>query len=193
MKDAYSFDVDDAGLERTIHENDPAPTRRSSPAASSSSRWSSPMWAPSAARRPTSSWCSPTRARTRSSSARAETTAPTSRRPRPANSRPPRRVRPKLERRTRQAPGPSGRSPVPGRFAPQTLKTLLFETDKEFVAAVVRGDLDVHEVKLKNHLGAEHLQLASEREGGAGHERSRQASRGPSGLKGRESSSTGPC
>jgi len=44
----------------------------------------------------------------------------------------------------------------------QTLKTLLFETDKEFVAAVVRGDLDVHEVKLKNHLGAEHLQLASE-------------------------------
>jgi prolyl-tRNA synthetase len=44
----------------------------------------------------------------------------------------------------------------------QTFKTLLFETDKEFVAAVVRGDLDVHEVKLKNHLGAEHLQLASE-------------------------------
>ena len=44
----------------------------------------------------------------------------------------------------------------------RTLKTLLFETDKEFVAAVVRGDLDVHEVKLRNHLGAEHLQLASE-------------------------------
>ena len=44
----------------------------------------------------------------------------------------------------------------------RTIKTLIFETDREFVAAVVRGDLDVHEVKLKNHLGAEHLQLASE-------------------------------
>ena len=44
----------------------------------------------------------------------------------------------------------------------QTLKTMLFETEKEFVAAIVRGDLDINEVKLRNHLGAEHLQLASE-------------------------------
>jgi prolyl-tRNA synthetase len=46
--------------------------------------------------------------------------------------------------------------------AAQCVKTMIFETDKDFVAALVRGDLDVHEVKLKNHLGAEHLQLASE-------------------------------
>jgi len=49
------------------------------------------------------------------------------------------------------------------RVAPsRTIKTMIFETNKEFVAAVVRGDLEVNETKLKNHLGAEHLQLASE-------------------------------
>jgi prolyl-tRNA synthetase len=61
--------------------------------------------------------------------------------------------------------------------ARQTLKTLLFETEKEFVAAVVRGDLDVNEVKLKNHLGAEHLQLASEA-------KVEQVTGGPSGFSG---------
>jgi len=59
----------------------------------------------------------------------------------------------------------------------QTLKTLLFETEKEFVAAVVRGDLDVNEVKLRNHLGAEHLQLASEA-------KVEQVSGGPPGFSG---------
>ncbi len=58
-----------------------------------------------------------------------------------------------------------------------TIKTLIFETDREFVAAVVRGDLDVHEVKLKNHLGAEHLQLASEG-------KVEQATGGPPGFSG---------
>jgi prolyl-tRNA synthetase len=42
------------------------------------------------------------------------------------------------------------------------IKTMIFETDSEFVAALVRGDLEVNEVKLKNLLGAVHLQLASE-------------------------------
>jgi len=59
----------------------------------------------------------------------------------------------------------------------RTIKTLIFETDREFVAAVVRGDLDVHEVKLKNHLGAEHLQLASEG-------KVEQVTGGPSGFSG---------
>jgi prolyl-tRNA synthetase len=42
------------------------------------------------------------------------------------------------------------------------IKTLVFETDKEFVAVLIRGDLEVNEIKLKNGLGCSHLQLASE-------------------------------
>ncbi len=42
------------------------------------------------------------------------------------------------------------------------IKTLIFETDEEFVAVLIRGDLEVNEVKLKNELGCTHLQLATE-------------------------------
>ncbi len=42
------------------------------------------------------------------------------------------------------------------------IKTLIFETDEDFVAVLIRGDLEVNEVKLKNELGCTHLQLASE-------------------------------
>jgi prolyl-tRNA synthetase len=42
------------------------------------------------------------------------------------------------------------------------IKTLIFETDEEFAAVLIRGDLEVNEVKLKNELGCIHLQLASE-------------------------------
>jgi prolyl-tRNA synthetase len=44
----------------------------------------------------------------------------------------------------------------------QVVKTLLYETDKEIVAVVVRGDREINEVKLTNLLNAEHLALASE-------------------------------
>jgi prolyl-tRNA synthetase len=42
------------------------------------------------------------------------------------------------------------------------IKTMIVETDQEFAVALVRGDDEVNEVKLKNGLGATHLQLASE-------------------------------
>jgi prolyl-tRNA synthetase len=42
------------------------------------------------------------------------------------------------------------------------IKTMIVETDTEFAVALVRGDDEVNEVKLKNALGAAHLQLASE-------------------------------
>ncbi len=42
------------------------------------------------------------------------------------------------------------------------IKTLIFETDEGYVAVLIRGDLGVNEVKLKNELGCTHLQLASE-------------------------------
>jgi prolyl-tRNA synthetase len=42
------------------------------------------------------------------------------------------------------------------------IKTLIFETDEEYVAVLIRGDLEVNEVKLKNELDCTHLQLASE-------------------------------
>lgn len=43
----------------------------------------------------------------------------------------------------------------------QTSKTLLFKADKKYVAVMIRGDFDVNETKLKNHLGCLHLELAS--------------------------------
>ncbi|MEW6336360.1 MAG: proline--tRNA ligase [Acidobacteriota bacterium] len=42
------------------------------------------------------------------------------------------------------------------------VKTMIVETDKEFAVALVRGDDEVNEVKLKNVLGCTHLALASE-------------------------------
>jgi prolyl-tRNA synthetase len=54
---------------------------------------------------------------------------------------------------------------------------MIFETDSEFVVALIRGDLEVNEVKLKNLLGAVHLQLASE-------QKIEQATGGPQGFSG---------
>ena len=42
------------------------------------------------------------------------------------------------------------------------VKTLLYETDAGLVAAVVRGDRAINEVKLLNHLGVQELRLAGE-------------------------------
>ncbi|MDH3402862.1 MAG: proline--tRNA ligase [Acidobacteriota bacterium] len=42
------------------------------------------------------------------------------------------------------------------------VKTLIYETEKELVGVVVRGDREVNEVKLRNHLGAKHLALGGE-------------------------------
>ncbi len=57
------------------------------------------------------------------------------------------------------------------------IKTLIFETDEEFVAVLIRGDLEVNEVKLKNELGCTHLQLASE-------EKLEEITGGPQGFSG---------
>ncbi|MCD4751163.1 MAG: proline--tRNA ligase [Thermoanaerobaculales bacterium] len=49
------------------------------------------------------------------------------------------------------------------KISPQHLiKTLIFETDDGPVAALIRGDLEVNEVKLKNKVGCTFLELASE-------------------------------
>ena len=57
------------------------------------------------------------------------------------------------------------------------IKTLIFETDQEFAAVLIRGDLEVNEVKLKNALGCTHLQLASE-------EKIEEITGGPQGFSG---------
>jgi prolyl-tRNA synthetase len=49
-----------------------------------------------------------------------------------------------------------------GITADRMIKCLVYETERGFVVALVRGDLDVNEVALKNLLGVQHLQLASE-------------------------------
>ncbi|MEO8430406.1 MAG: proline--tRNA ligase [Acidobacteriota bacterium] len=49
-----------------------------------------------------------------------------------------------------------------GITASRMIKCLVYETEKGFVVAVVRGDLDANEVALKNALGVEHLALAPE-------------------------------
>jgi len=42
------------------------------------------------------------------------------------------------------------------------LKTLIYETEEEAVGVLIRGDREVNEVKLKNYLGCQHLNLATE-------------------------------
>jgi prolyl-tRNA synthetase len=50
------------------------------------------------------------------------------------------------------------------KVRPQDLiKTLILRTEKEPVAVLIRGDHDLNEVKLKNFLNAEELELADER------------------------------
>jgi prolyl-tRNA synthetase len=49
-----------------------------------------------------------------------------------------------------------------GITASRMIKCLVYETEKGFVVALLRGDLDVNEVALKNALGADHLALAAE-------------------------------
>jgi prolyl-tRNA synthetase len=44
----------------------------------------------------------------------------------------------------------------------QVVKTLIYETEKGLVAVVVRGDREINEVKLANHLDVQNLALASE-------------------------------
>jgi prolyl-tRNA synthetase len=44
----------------------------------------------------------------------------------------------------------------------QLIKTLIFATDKEPIAVLVRGDHEVNEIKLKNYLGCEELFLAED-------------------------------
>ena len=42
----------------------------------------------------------------------------------------------------------------------KTTKTLLFEADEKLAAVMVRGDCDVNEIKVRNHLGCKMLRLA---------------------------------
>ncbi|MEP6767092.1 MAG: proline--tRNA ligase [Acidobacteriota bacterium] len=49
-----------------------------------------------------------------------------------------------------------------GITASRMIKCLVYETEKGFVVALVRGDLDANEVALKNALGVDHLALAPE-------------------------------
>jgi prolyl-tRNA synthetase len=64
-----------------------------------------------------------------------------------------------------QTPGKGGIDDVVdylGITASRMIKCLVYETDKGFVVALLRGDLDVNEVALKNLLGVDHLALAPE-------------------------------
>jgi prolyl-tRNA synthetase len=73
-----------------------------------------------------------------------------------------------------ETPGPLEDVETPGRggidevveflgiTAERMVKCLVYGTDKGYVVALVRGDLDANEVALKNALGVEHLALASE-------------------------------
>jgi prolyl-tRNA synthetase len=59
----------------------------------------------------------------------------------------------------------------------QVVKTLLYETEKGLVAALIRGDRELNEVKLANYLDVQHLTLASE-------EKVRAATNAPVGFAG---------
>ena len=49
-----------------------------------------------------------------------------------------------------------------GITASRMIKCIVYETEKGFAVALLRGDLDVNEVALKNALGVDHLALAAE-------------------------------
>jgi len=49
-----------------------------------------------------------------------------------------------------------------GITASRMIKCLVYETEKGFAVALIRGDLDANEVALKHALGVEHLTLAAE-------------------------------
>jgi prolyl-tRNA synthetase len=59
----------------------------------------------------------------------------------------------------------------------RVVKTLIYQTEKGLVAVVIRGDREVNEVKLKNLLDVEHLQLAAD-------EKVREATGAPVGFAG---------
>ena len=59
----------------------------------------------------------------------------------------------------------------------ELVKTLIYETEKGFVAVAIRGDREVNEVKLANHLDVQHLALASDEKVG-------QATNAPVGFAG---------
>jgi prolyl-tRNA synthetase len=59
----------------------------------------------------------------------------------------------------------------------RVVKTLIYETEKELVAVLIRGDREINEIKLTNYLDVEHLNLASE-------EKVRQATGAPVGFAG---------
>ena len=61
--------------------------------------------------------------------------------------------------------------------ASRVVKTLIYDTEKGLVAALVRGDREINEVKLTNLLDVQHLALASE-------EKVREATRSPVGFAG---------
>ena len=64
-----------------------------------------------------------------------------------------------------QTPGKGGIDDVVdylGITASRMIKCLVYETEKGFVVALLRGDLDVNEVALKNLLAVDHLALAPE-------------------------------
>jgi len=64
-----------------------------------------------------------------------------------------------------QTPGKGGIDDVVeflGITASRMIKCLVYESEKGYVIALLRGDLDVNEVALKNALGVAHLALASE-------------------------------
>ena len=101
-------------------------------------------------------------------------------------------------RRTSRRPGRGGIDTVVeflGITASRMIKCLVYETEKGFVVALLRGDLDVNEVALKHALGVERLALASE-------EKVEPATGAPVGFVGphhssfrrdRASSPTSPC
>ena len=59
----------------------------------------------------------------------------------------------------------------------QLVKTLIYETEKGLVAVLVRGDREINEIKLGNHLDVQHLNLASE-------DKVREATQAPVGFAG---------
>lgn len=81
-----------------------------------------------------------------------------------------------IEEETQETPGEIEKIETPGKRKvnavceflkidpTQLAKTLVFKTETETVAVLIRGDREVEEVKLKNHLGVAEVEMAEDKE-----------------------------
>ncbi|MFH1262514.1 MAG: proline--tRNA ligase [Pseudomonadota bacterium] len=163
MKDAYSFDVDDAGAEASYAKMFEAYTRiftrcgltfRAVEADSGSIGGSMSQEFMVLAKSGEDELVSCSSCSYAANSEKAEAKIPEGALPKPSKNSP----------EKKSTPGKKTVEEVSAFLKVQPsdlLKTLIYKTEDKFIAAVVPGDREVNELRLQRHLGSEHIALAT--------------------------------